>query len=96
MVKRFLAYSLAHGRPVKALFADTMKYKNITVTRLTDREVTYTVAGKKTPLTASLGDILSISYARGDDGDTLKYAVKEQDHAVLTDENQGQNPVDPA
>ena len=96
MVKRFLAYSLAHGRPVKALFADTMKYKNITVTRLTDREVTYTVAGKKTPLTAPLGDILSISYARGDDGDTLQYAVKETEHDVFSDETQGKDPFDPA
>lgn len=96
MVKRFLRYSLAHGRPVKALFADTMKYRNITVTALDDIQVTYTVAGKKKPLTVPIGGILSASYARGDDGDTLKYAVKEQEHAILSDENQGQNPVDPA
>ncbi len=95
MVKRFLDYSLAHGRPVKALFADTMKYRNITVTALDDAQVTYTVAGKKTPLTSPIGDILSAGYARGDDGDTLKYAVKEQEHAVLSHENQGENAVDP-
>ena len=96
MVKRFLAYSLAHGRPVKALFADTMKYKNITVIGLTDQAVSYTVAGKKTPVTTPLGDILSVCYARGDDGDTLQYAVKEIEHAVDPDEHQGEDPVDPA
>ena len=96
MVKRFLAYSLAHGRPVKALFADTMKYKNITVVGLADQEVTYTVAGKKTPLTSPLSDILSVCYARGDDGDTLQYAVKEIKHAVDPNEHQGEDPVDPA
>ena len=96
MVKRFLAYSLAHGRPVKALFADTMKYQNITVVGLTDQAVAYTVAGKKTPRTASLGDILSVCYARGDDGDTLQYAVKETEHAVDPHEHQGEDPVDPA
>ncbi|GEM_PF-465647 len=96
MVKRFLAYSLAHGRPVKALFAADMKYRNITVTGLTDQEVIYTAAGKKSPRTAPIGDILSAGYARGDDGDTLQYAVKEQEHAVLSEENQGEDPVDPA
>ena len=96
MVKRFLAYSLAHGRPVKALFAADMKYRNITVVGLSDQDVTYTVAGKKTPLTSSLSDILSVCYARGDDGDTLQYAVKEINYAVDPNEHQGEDPVDPA
>ena len=86
MVKRFLLYSLDHNRPVKVLLADTMKYKNITVITLDENEVGFLAAGRKTPQTMPLDQILSASYARGDDGDTLKYAaVKEQEHG----KNQG-------
>ena len=95
MVRRFLCYSLAHARPVKALFADTMKYRNITVTALDETTVTFTLAGKKTPLTRPISDLLTVGYARGDDGDTLQYAVKEQVYAIRLDEMQGKNPVDP-
>ena len=77
MVRRFLQYSLEHNRPVKVLFADTMKYKNITVVLLEGEKVSYLTAGRKTALTAEIGNILSASYARGDDGDTLKYAQIE-------------------
>ena len=96
MVKRFLRYSLAHGRPVKALLADTMKFRNITVVALDDAQVTYTVAGKNTPHTAPLGISLSAGYARGDDGDTLQYAVKEQSHALCSDEMETKDPLDPS
>ena len=95
MVKRFLRYSLLHERPVKALFADTMKYRNITVVQLDEALVAYRVAGKKTPLVSPLTDILSVSYARGDDGDTLQYAVKEQVYAIRLHEMQGEDPSDP-
>lgn len=78
MVRRFLAYSLAHNRPVKVLFADTMKYKNITVVMLEGNRLAYLTAGRKTPLTADIGDILSAAYARGDDGDTLQYREWEE------------------
>ena len=77
MVKRFLLYSLRHGCPVKALFADTMKYQNIRVEGLEGDQVSYRTAGRKTPVTVSVSAILSVSYARGDDGDTLKYAARE-------------------
>ncbi len=76
MVRRFLQYSLEHNKPVKVLFADTMKYKNITVVLLEGEKVSYLTAGRKKPLTAEMGDILSASYARGDDGDTLRYAMR--------------------
>lgn len=78
MVKRFLAYSLAHNRPVKVLLADTMKYCNITVIALGEKEVSFLTARRKTPVTLPLRDILSASYARGDDGDTLKYRTLEE------------------
>lgn len=85
MVKRFLLYSLAHNRPVKVLLADTMKYKNITVITLDDREVGFLTPGRKTPHKMPLDQILSASYARGDDGDTLKYAAAEE----LNEKNHG-------
>ena len=77
MVRRFLLYSLCHGCPVKALFADTMRFQNIWVDSLIDDQVTYRTAGRKTPVTVPVSAILSASYARGDDGDTLKYAARE-------------------
>ena len=78
MIRRFLEYSLAHHRPVKALFADTLKYKNITVALLEGDRVTYLTAGRKKPVTVEIQQILSVSYARGDDGDTLKYAMPQE------------------
>ena len=77
MIRRFLAYSLAHNRPVKVLWADTMKYQNIRVVLLEDEKVGYLPAGRKNPLLRPVEDILSASYARGDDGDTLQYAAQE-------------------
>ncbi len=73
-VERFLVYSLDHGRPVKALMADGMKYLNIRVVSLADGRVTYLTAARKTPVTVPIEAILSVSYARGDSGDTLQYA----------------------
>lgn len=78
MIRRFLSYSLAHNRPVKVLWADTMKYQNIRVILLEEDQVGYVTASRKTPLQRPLSDILSASYARGDDGDTLKYALQEE------------------
>ncbi|MBR4333513.1 MAG: hypothetical protein IKP72_12610 [Clostridia bacterium] len=79
MVRRFLLYSQHHGRPVKALFAETMKYQNIRVDSIEGDQVTYRTAGRKTPVTVPISAFLSVSYARGDDGDTLKYAAWEQE-----------------
>ena len=73
MVRRFLIYSLDHGCPVKVLFADTMKYQNIRVSALEGDRVSFYRPGRKTPVTVPVDQILSASYARGDDGDTLKY-----------------------
>ena len=89
MIRRFLEYSLAHHRPVKALFADTMKYKNITVVLLEENRVSYLTAGRKT---ADLDQLLSVSYARGDDGDTLKYAIKEAQYGEDPEQNQSDTP----
>lgn len=79
MVKRFLRYSLEHQRPVRVLFADTMKYRNITVVTLEEGRVGYLTAGRKTPLTVEEDAILSACYARGDDGDTLRHMMREME-----------------
>ena len=81
MVKRFLLYSLRHQCPVKALFADSMKYQNIRVDSLAEDAVTFHTAGRKSPVTVPLTAILSVSYARGDDGDTLKYAAGDEEES---------------
>ena len=78
MNRRFLLYSLRHECPVKALFADTMKFQNIRVVALDGDQVTYLTAGRKKPLTVPLDAFLTVSYARGDDGDTLKYAAWDE------------------
>ena len=79
MVRRFLTYSLEHNRPVKVLFSDSMKYRNITVVMLEGDTLGYLTAGRKKPQTAAVDSILSASYARGDDGDTLQYVGKTED-----------------
>ena len=62
MVRRFLTYSLDHNRPVKVLFSDTMRYKNITVVLLEGETVGYLTAGRKKPLSALV--ILSLIWMR--------------------------------
>lgn len=74
MVERFLRYSLAHNKPIRVVDADTLKCRNITVITLDGQQVTFLTARRKTPETKPIGAFLSASYARGDDGDTLKYA----------------------
>lgn len=83
MVRRFLLYSLHHDCPVRALFADTMQYRNIRVVALTENEVTYRLPGRKNPVTSPLDAFLTVSYARGDDGDTLKYAAWDRGKAEM-------------
>lgn len=78
MVRRFLLYSLHHDCPVKALFADTMQYKNIRVVALEGETVTYRLPGRKNPVTSPIDAFLTVSYARGDDGDTLKFSAWDQ------------------
>ena len=78
MVRRFLQYSLDHQCSVKALFADTMKFQNIRVTSIDGDQVSFLRPGRKKPITKNIEEILSASYARGDDGDTLQYARAEE------------------
>lgn len=73
MEDRFLRYSLRHNRPVKALLVlDTLRYETLTVINLSDTELSYITARKKTPCTIPLSAVLAVGYARGDDGDSLE------------------------
>lgn len=76
-MERFLKYSMMHHTPVRVLMID-LKYRNITVTALDAEKVTCTDARHKIPYEIPLEHILSASYARGDDGDNLKYALQEE------------------
>ncbi len=79
MIERFLRYSLRHNRAVRALVMDeTMRYETLTVIALDETSVSYITAGRKKPKTMPLDRILAVSYARGDDGDTLKNQEKER------------------
>ena len=66
---RFLTYSLHYNRPVRVLL-DTVKYVNLTVISMDDNGFVGLKAGRKTPLTIPYSQVLAVSYARGDSGDT--------------------------
>lgn len=80
LTHRFLEYSLRHSRPVKLVWMTEsgIKTGNVTVKRLDGETFSYmTARSKKTPLTMGISDVLSASYARGDDGDTMKNQQRE-------------------
>ncbi len=79
MVDRFLRYSLERNKPIRVLFSDTMKYKNITVVLMEGNQIAYLTAGRKRPLTTERENVLSAAYARGDDGDTLRHLMREME-----------------
>ena len=78
MVERFLQYSLEHQKAIRVLWESNMTMQNITVVALGENSFSYISSKQKAPREAPLTAVLSASYARGDDGDTLQYAVKEQ------------------
>ncbi len=74
---RFLIYSLRTNRPVRVLLTgDKMKYVNLTVLEINDESFVGLKAGRKTPVTVPFNQILAVSYARGDNGDTSKEFFK--------------------
>ena len=70
-MERFLRYSMEKGRKIRMVFLLDGQFQQKTVTVLTSdgAAVTLGLAGKKTPLTVALSDILSCDYARGDHGE---------------------------
>lgn len=74
MVERFLRYSLEHGRKIAVILQDEngLRRVNLTVTRIEADEISYVSSRGSKEKTLPRDDILSASYARGDDGDTLR------------------------
>lgn len=80
-LNRFLAYSLTHQKPVRVIVMDAQgtRSMNITVQAFDERSVSYLSAkNKKTPRAIALDCLLAASYARGDEGDSLKNAETER------------------
>ncbi|NLA53631.1 MAG: hypothetical protein GX858_04660 [Clostridiales bacterium] len=75
MINRFLLYSLKHQRPIKVLLMPgiTPQSFNLTVQEIGEESFSYLSAKNKTKTKELLiDDVLAASYARGDDGDTLR------------------------
>ncbi|MBQ2028312.1 MAG: hypothetical protein II481_02625 [Clostridia bacterium] len=78
MLERFLQYSLEREQKI-AIIAEIdgkMKKMTVTIVRMDDNEITYVTSRSTKEKTLSRVNVLSASYARGDEGDTLK---KEND-----------------
>ncbi|MBQ4639695.1 MAG: hypothetical protein IJB69_04160 [Clostridia bacterium] len=73
MLERFFRYSLQHNKPIRVWLEGEKKYQNITVILMEGETVGFLTARKKTPQMRQKTAFLAASYARGDDGDTLKY-----------------------
>ena len=82
MIERFLLYSLEHHRKILLMVMDEkgIRRLNVTVTNIGDEAVEYVSGKSEKRKSIPLGDILSASYARGDDGDTLKNEQTEAEN----------------
>ena len=74
MVERFLRYSLERQRKIAVIVQDNqgIRRMNIIVTRIENGTVYHATARSKKEKALAMEQILSASYARGDDGDTMK------------------------
>jgi len=81
MIDRFLLYSLEHHKKILLMIMDEkgIRRVNVTVTGIGDEAVEYVSGRSDKRKSIALADILSASYARGDDGDTLKNEEGEHD-----------------
>lgn len=82
MIERFLLYSLERHRKILLMVMDEkgIRRLNVTVTNIGDEAVEYVSGKSEKRKSIPLGDILSASYARGDDGDTLKNEQTEAEN----------------
>ena len=70
---RFLSYSLDHNRPVRILLDDRpLRYVNLTVIGMDQEGFLALKHGRKSPLVIRYDQVLAVSYARGDDGNSIK------------------------
>ena len=78
LYQRFLIYSMRTNRPVRVLMNDErMRYVNLTVLSMDKENFLALKPGRKTPVTIPYDQILAVSYARGDNGDTTKDLFQE-------------------
>ncbi len=70
-MKRFLQYSLEHGRKIRAVLMldGQMVQRTLLVLEICGPEITALVGSGKKPRTIPQVDILSCDYARGDHGE---------------------------
>lgn len=70
-MKRFLQYSLKHGRKIRAVLMldGQMVQRTLLVLEESGTEITALVGSGKRPRSIPLEDILSCDYARGDHGE---------------------------
>lgn len=81
MIDRFLLYSLEHKKKILLMVMDEkgIRRMNVTVTAVGDTAVEYVTGRSEKRKSIAYEQILSASYARGDDGDTLKNEETEND-----------------
>ena len=75
MINRFLLYSLKHQRAIKVMLMPGIEPQsfNLTVQEISETSFSYLSAKNKIKTKELLiDDVLAASYARGDDGDTLR------------------------
>ena len=90
-LQRFLTYSLRHQRPIKIIMMDQAgtRSMNVTVQAYDDHSISYLSAkNKKIPRNIALDDLLAATYARGDEGDSLKNEEIERN-----DDRKDKSPV---
>jgi len=83
MTDRFLRYSFETGRKICLIVSDEKGIRRITayVLAIGQEAVTLRTGTKGKPFEMPLACILSASYARGDEGDTLKLEMEKITHA---------------
>ncbi len=83
MLERFLRYSLERAQKISMIaeIDGIMKKMTVTVVRMDENEVTYVTSRSAKERTLDRANILSASYARGDEGDTLKKENAPEDSA---------------
>ena len=73
LFERFLVYSMRSNRPVRILLSgERLRYVNMTVLSMDGHSFVGLKPGRKTPVIVPYEQVLAVSYARGDSGDTTK------------------------
>ena len=83
MLERFLRYSLERGQKISMIaeIDGNIKKMTVTIVRMDENEITYVTSRSAKERTLERASILSASYARGDEGDTLKKEIAPEDSA---------------